>query len=201
VADEFRRYGFLHRVEFFTACQGGDQVGQETESPHADHIQFAARDRLCRSVHLFTRDAARGVDPQWVREMYNFAVRPDATFYFRVPVQTSLGRLMNARRKIKYYEAGMDLGLSSNIEESYVLFQDRVLDEYDQMSEEFAFNVMDAEKPIDVQQHRMRRIVETELSDYFVRYQLESKQAEEDAAQEPTPERLPVLETAEGKST
>lgn len=148
----------------------------------------------------FTRDAARGVDPQWVREMYNFAVRPDATFYFRVPVRTSLGRLLNARRKIKYYEAGMDLGLSSNIEESYVLFQDRVLEEYYQMSEEFAFHVMDAEQPIDVQQHRLRRIVETELSDYLVRYRLESKQSDDDLTLEPAPEPLPVLESVGGRS-
>lgn len=146
----------------------------------------------------FTRDVARGVDPQWVREMYSFAVRPDATFYFRVPVETSLGRLMNARRKIKYHEAGMDLGLSSNIEESYRLFQGRVLDEYDQMSEEFDFHVMDAEQPIDVQQYRLRRIVEAELSDYFVRYQLELKQAEDDAAQEPAVQSLAVPEKVGG---
>lgn len=148
----------------------------------------------------FTRDVARGVDPQWVREMYSFAVRPDATFYFRVPVQISLGRLMNARRKIKYYEAGMDLGLSSTIEESFRLFQNRVLDEYDQMSEEFAFHVMDAEQPIDVQQHRLRRIVETELSDYFVRYRLELKQAEDDAEREPGTDPLPIPEPAGGES-
>ncbi len=151
------------------------------------------------SYTAFARDAARGVDAQWVREVYNFAVRPDATFYFRVPVQTSLGRLMNARRKIKYYEAGMDLELSSNLAESFHLFQGRVLGEYDQMSEEFAFHVMDAEEPIDVQQRQLRRIVETELSDYFVRYRLGLKQAEDDASQEPAGDSMPVPELTGGE--
>src|SRR5499426_4182863 len=34
----------------------------------------------------FARDIARGVDPQWVRDLYAFAVKPDAAFYFRVPI-------------------------------------------------------------------------------------------------------------------
>lgn len=134
----------------------------------------------------FARDTARGVDPQWVREVYSFAVRPDVIFYFKVPIQTSLSRILNARKKIKYYEAGMDLGLSRNVQESFYLFQSRVLDEYDRMSDEFGFHVMDAELPIDAMQRPVRRTVETELSDYFLRYQLELKQEaeEEEAGQE-----------------
>ncbi len=132
----------------------------------------------------FARDVARGVDPQWVREVYSFAVRPDVTFYFKVPVHTSLQRLLGARRKIKYYEAGMDLGLSRNVQESYVLFQRRVLDEYDRMSDEFHFRVLDAELPIDAQQRQVRRMVETELSDYFVHHELELIQEEEETAHE-----------------
>ncbi|MCL4487852.1 MAG: dTMP kinase [Chloroflexi bacterium] len=138
----------------------------------------------------FARDTARGVDPKWVREVYSFAVRPDVSFYFRVPIQVSIDRLMNARRKIKYYEAGMDLGLSRDVQESYYLFQNRVLDEYDKMSEEFAFHVTNAEEAIDIQQRQMRRNVETELSDYFVRYQLALRQEEEDTQE------LPAVEPA-----
>ncbi len=145
----------------------------------------------------FARDTARGVDPQWVREVYSFAVRPDVTFYFKVPLQVSLDRITNARKKIKYYEAGMDLGLSSDTDESFYLFQGRVLEEYDRMSDEFAFHVMDATLPIDVQQRQMRRTVETDLTDYFLRYQLELKQEEEEEAQETS---VPI-ETTSGQET
>lgn len=148
----------------------------------------------------FARDTARGVDPQWVREVYSFAVRPDVSFYFKVPVQVSLDRLLSARRKIKYYEAGMDLELSRDVQESYFLFQSRVLDEYDKMSDEFAFHVMDAQLPIDVQQRQMRRIVENELSDYFLRYQLALRQEEEDLALEVPAAPPPVPEPVGGTS-
>ena len=148
----------------------------------------------------FARDTARGVDPRWVRQVYSFAVRPDVSFYFKVPIQTSLDRLLNARAKIKYYEAGMDLGLSRNIQESFYLFQSRVLDEYDRMSEEFALHVINAEFPIDTMQRQVRRIVETELSDYFLQYQLELKQEEEQDSQESVDSQIPVAEPVAGET-
>ena len=85
----------------------------------------------------FARDATRGVDRQWVRELYSFAVRPDLTLYFRVPIDVSLDRLMARRVKLKFYEAGMDLGWSTNPVESFRLFQGKVLDEYDRLVDEF----------------------------------------------------------------
>ena len=142
----------------------------------------------------FARDAARGVDAEWVREVYNFAVRPDVTFYFKVPLQASLDRLLNARRKIKFYEAGMDLGLSSNLEESFCLFQGRVLDEYDRMSREFNFHIVDALLPIDVQQRQVRHLVETELSEYFLRYQLGLREEEDQVSQQPGTVEISVAE-------
>ncbi|MCI4369393.1 MAG: dTMP kinase, partial [Thermoplasmata archaeon] len=74
----------------------------------------------------FVRDAARGCAPPWVRNLYSFAPRPDRTFYFQVPVQVTLRRKLASRLKISYYEAGMDLGLSDNVAESYERFQLRL---------------------------------------------------------------------------
>ncbi len=62
----------------------------------------------------FARDATRGVDRQWVRELYSFAVRPDLALYFRVPIDVSVDRLTARRVKLKFYEAGMDMGWSAN---------------------------------------------------------------------------------------
>ena len=98
----------------------------------------------------FARDATRGVDRQWVRELYSFAVRPDLALYFRVPIDVSVDRLMARRVKLKFYEAGMDLGWSANPVESFRLFQGKVLDEYDQLVDEFGMEVVDAAR----QHHR-----------------------------------------------
>jgi dTMP kinase len=107
----------------------------------------------------FARDIARGVDRRWVRDLYSFAMKPDATFYFRVPIDVAVGRIVGARAKIKFYEAGMDLGLSSDPIESFRLFQERVLDEYDRLATEYDFKVVDGTRSIDAQQRQVRDYV------------------------------------------
>lgn len=119
----------------------------------------------------FARDVARGVDPRWVRDVYSFALRPDISFYFKVPIQVSVQRLLGARVKLKFYEAGMDLGLSNDPVRSFELFQKKVLTEYDKMVEEFGLQVMDATLPIITQQQQMRALVEEKLGDYVAAYE------------------------------
>ncbi|HEV8334908.1 MAG TPA: dTMP kinase [Candidatus Polarisedimenticolia bacterium] len=107
----------------------------------------------------FARDIARGVDAAWVRDLYSFAVEPDAVFYFRVPMNIAVERILGTRAKIKFYEAGMDLGLSRDPVESFRLFQGRVLAEYDRMAPEYRFQVIDGTRSIDSQQQKVRGIV------------------------------------------
>jgi dTMP kinase len=111
----------------------------------------------------FARDVARGVHPQWVRQVYAFAIRPTMAFYFRVPLDESLKRILSGRPKLKYYEAGLDLGLSDEPVESYKLFQARILEEYDKMVEEFGLEVIDATLPLLEQQEAVREAVEPHL--------------------------------------
>jgi dTMP kinase len=113
----------------------------------------------------FARDVARGVGRQWVRNLYRFAIEPNLCFYFRVPLDVALGRILGGRDALKYYEAGMDLGLARDVEESFRIFQGRILDEYDAMAGEMGFHVIDATLSIEQQQKRMREIVIEELGD------------------------------------
>src|SRR3978361_1434728 len=112
----------------------------------------------------FARDATRGVDRQWVRDPYSFAVRPDLALYFRVPIDVSVERLMARRVKLKFYEAGLDLGWSSNPLESFRLFQGKVLDEYDQLVQEFGMEVVDARGSITDQQRLVRSVITQHLN-------------------------------------
>jgi dTMP kinase len=107
----------------------------------------------------FARDVTRGVDRQWVRELYSFAVRPDLSLYFRVPIDMSVDRLLARRVKLKFYEAGMDMGWSSNPTESFRMFQGKVLDEYDQLVNEFGLEVIDAAGSITDQQRLVRNVI------------------------------------------
>ena len=114
----------------------------------------------------FARDVARGVHPEWVRNVYSFAMKPDIAFYFKIPIDVSVKRIMIGRAKLKFYEAGMDLGLSDDPVTSFKTFQSRVLNEYDRLTEEFGLTVIDGRAPIDQQQELVREIVRKELIDY-----------------------------------
>jgi dTMP kinase len=111
----------------------------------------------------FARDVTRGVDRQWVRDLYGFAVKPDIALYFRVPIEVSLDRLLVRRVKLKFYEAGMDMGWSADVNESFRLFQGKVLEEYDHLVDEFGLQVVDATGGIADQQRRVRKLVAREL--------------------------------------
>jgi dTMP kinase len=112
----------------------------------------------------FARDVVRGVHPQWVRNIYGFAVTPTVPFYFRVPLQESIKRIMVGRPQLKYYEAGLDLGLSSDPVQSFALFQERIIGEYEKMVDEFGLTVIDATLPLIKQQEIIREIVGQHLT-------------------------------------
>ncbi len=113
----------------------------------------------------FARDVARGVYPEWVRHVYGFAIQPTAAFYFRVPLEESLKRILEGRPKLKYYEAGLDLGLSDDPYKSFERFQGRIVEQYEHMVEEFGLIVIDASLPLLEQHDRVRAFVEPHLGD------------------------------------
>ena len=107
----------------------------------------------------FARDVVRGCSPEWVRNVYSLAVKPDIAFYFKVPVEISFDRIVKNRPKLKYYEAGMDLNLSNDPYESYRIFQGRIIEEYESMVEPEGLTVIDGTKDIKEQQELMRQKV------------------------------------------
>ena len=111
----------------------------------------------------FARDVARGCHPEWVRELYSFAVKPTIGFYFRVPLDVALGRILSGRPELKYYEAGQDLGLSDDPYECFRLFQERILIQYERIVNEYGLHVIDATLPIGEQQEQVREAVRSYL--------------------------------------
>jgi dTMP kinase len=85
-------------------------------------------------------------------------------FYFRVPLEESLNRILGGRPQLKFYEAGLDIGLSDDPYESFALFQSRILDEYEQMVDEFDLTAIDATLPLVEQQEIVRQIITPLLS-------------------------------------
>ena len=111
----------------------------------------------------FARDVTRGCPPDWVRGIYNFAAQPDLTFFFKADLEVSLHRILEGRPKLKFFEAGMDLGLSNDPYESFRIFQGRILEQYMAISGEFNFVVMNANLPVEKQQALVRKLVDERI--------------------------------------
>jgi dTMP kinase len=107
----------------------------------------------------FARDVVRGCSSSWVRKVYGFAMKPDIAFYFQVPIDVAINRILVGRPKLKYYEAGMDLNLSNDPFDSYRIFQGKIIDQYESMVEHEDFTVIDATRDIEQQQVVVRQKV------------------------------------------
>jgi dTMP kinase len=125
----------------------------------------------------FARDVVRGVNPDWVRSLYRFAVVPTCAIYFRVPLEIALRRILSGRPKLKHYEAGLDLGLHPEPAESYRLFQSKLLTEYETLVQEFGLTVLDATRPVETQQRTMRNVLRPFLADLPQQQQENTREA------------------------
>ena len=150
-----RTFSLLHAVDF------ADRLKQVI-APALKAGFIVLADRYAYTA--FARDVARGVDPKWVREVYNFAIKPDLTIYFDIDPKTSMERIC-FNRTPKFYEAGMDLKLSSDPFESYIMFQSKVVKEYKKMLDEFNIIKLDANDTIHKKQVEIRKLLTEILKD------------------------------------
>jgi dTMP kinase len=100
----------------------------------------------------FARDTARGVDPDWIYNLYSFAIRPDIALYLRIPTDVSLERIRSMAGEVSFEEADESASVRGALK-SFREFQERVIAEYDRLVEPFHLRTVDASRPLrDVQQ-------------------------------------------------
>jgi dTMP kinase len=110
------------------------------------------------------RAGVRGIDRQWVRNLYGFAIAPHLVFYLKIDDRTLIRRVLQARG-MDYWESGMDLKLGDDIYESFRAYQRALLREYASMADEFRFRTLDARRKVDVLQDELRRQIGAFLTD------------------------------------
>jgi dTMP kinase len=111
--------------------------------------------------YIFTalaRAGVRGVDRQWLRNLYGFGIAPHMVFYLNIDVKTLIGRVLESRG-MDFWESGMDLKHGDDIYDSFRAYQQRLLKEYASMGDEFHFRTLDARRPIDRIQDELRKQV------------------------------------------
>ena len=149
-----RTFSLLHAVDF------ADRLKQVI-GPALKAGFIVLADRYAYTA--FARDVARGVDSEWVRKVYNFAYKPDLAVYFDIDPKESMDRICSNRAP-KFYEAGMDLKLSNDPYESYLIFQGRVVKEYKKMVNEFGLVKLDARDSIHKKQVEIRKLLKEVLN-------------------------------------
>ncbi len=104
---------------------------------------------------LMARAIVRGIDSGWIRNVYNFALKPDAVFYLRIGLD-DLTRRVVFSRAFDYWESGMDLHPSEDMFESFCKYQTGLLTQFDRLAEEYGFEVIDSSQPIQTVFARLR---------------------------------------------
>ena len=109
---------------------------------------------------LIARAIVRGADPDWIKSVYSFALKPDAVYYLRIQVPELVPRvIMNGG--FDYWESGMDLPMGQDLFDSFVNYQTRVIEELDALSREYAFETLDATRPVEETAHDLaERVLE-----------------------------------------
>src|SRR6266542_2548206 len=92
---------------------------------------------------LMARAMVRGLDRDWIRSVYSFALKPDAVFYLRIGVDDLIPRVVFSRG-FDYWESGMDLHPSEDMYESFRKYQSSLLQQFDVLAQEYGFEVLDA---------------------------------------------------------
>ncbi len=97
---------------------------------------------------LLARAAVRGIDRDYLENLYDLAMDPDLNFRLRVSPQVSFERIFHESQTISFWEAGGDLNLSENLYDSFVEYQEMMRREFDTLSETWPFRELDGEASV-----------------------------------------------------
>jgi len=144
-------------MQLYYATDFADRLeNQMLPALHAGFIVLT--DRYIYSA--IARAVVRGSDPEWMRAIYGIGLVPDAVFYLRLgSVEELAARLLASGRGFDYWESGMDLGLGNDYYDSFIAYQKLLLKEFDRMSGEYGFQVIDASRSIKRVENDLKRLI------------------------------------------
>jgi dTMP kinase len=94
---------------------------------------------------LMARSAVRGTDRQWLQDLYRFAPKPHGVLYLKISVPRLVPRVLS-KGGFDYWESGMDFQEETDVYQSFVRYQTRLLLVLDSMAKEFEFTTIDADR-------------------------------------------------------
>ena len=109
---------------------------------------------------LMARDMVRGMDENWLRNIYGIALVPDAVFYLQASPEALVQRSLRKAPTLDFWESGMDLGLSRDMFDSFLQYQSRVAAQFHRLQASYGFRIIDANNSIDDIYNELRRDIE-----------------------------------------
>jgi dTMP kinase len=113
---------------------------------------------------LIARALVRGADREWIEKLYGFALKPDLTLYLKASLDELLSRCL-ASGGFDYWESGMDYLHAETMYDAFVKHQTALLQEFDHMSDEYGFVVVDANRGIRDVFNSLRNEIATVVAD------------------------------------
>jgi len=148
-------------LSLFYATDFADQL-ENTILPALRAGSMVLADRYIYT--LMARDLVRGVNEQWLRNLYGIALVPDAVFYLEVRPEKLVQRVFAKQQALDYWESGMDLGLSRDMFDSFLQYQSRMRDTFRRLQRHYGFDLIDAERPVERISGDLQTKIETVLA-------------------------------------
>lgn len=98
---------------------------------------------------IMARAIARGENRAWIDRVAGIALVPHAIFYLRANVSDLISRVVVGKGAFDYWESGLDMGFGPDMYDSFVRYQTKLIKVFDQLSDQYGFNVVDARQSAD----------------------------------------------------
>jgi dTMP kinase len=98
---------------------------------------------------LIARDTVRKIRRTWSHALYGFALKPDLVFYLDVDPNELIHRVFQKNLSLDYYESGADLGLSEDMFESFITYQNMLAKEFHRMQKRYGLIPIDGNRTIE----------------------------------------------------
>ncbi len=113
---------------------------------------------------LMARAIVRGMEPDWIQEVYSIALIPDAVFYIAVSPEILVERNLRKHAALDYWESGMDMDRSQNMYDSFIQYQKKIQKQFKQMQKVYGFQTVNGNRPPRGIQKELQAKIESILS-------------------------------------
>ncbi|HKI68364.1 MAG TPA: dTMP kinase [Verrucomicrobiae bacterium] len=117
---------------------------------------------------LMARDLVRGMDLEWLKNLYGMALAPDAVFYLNVTPEELVQRTFTKYSALDFWESGMDLGLSRDMFDSFLKYQALMAQQFKLLQRSYGFHIIDGQRPVNTINTELRKKVGAVLTGHLL---------------------------------